>query len=260
MDMAFLASSAAAARLVVLPRAGSTNDELAERVRTGSFSDWPEFSVVITDDQTSGKGRLGRVWSAPAGTMLAISVLLRPARAGILGAEAKGWLPLIAGLAMTRALTGLGAHAELKWPNDVLVEGRKVCGILSEALPGDAVILGSGVNLTLTEEQLPVPTATSMLLAGAETDPDAVLAAYLVELRALYGRFAGAGGDAESSGMQSDVAGACSTLGRSVRVQLPAADDLLGIAAELDSTGRLVIEASGRRTAVAAGDVTHLRY
>lgn len=258
--MAFLASSAAATRLIVLEQAGSTNDELAERARTGSFSDWPEFSVLITDDQISGRGRLGRAWSAQAGTMLAISVLLRPARAGILGAEAKGWLPLIGGVAMTRALGSLGARAELKWPNDVLIDGRKVCGILAEAQPGDVVVLGSGVNLTLTEDQLPVPTASSMLIAGAETDADAVLAAYLTRLREVYSRFALAGGDVEASGLRAEVADACSTLGKTVRVQLPGGEDLIGVAEDLDETGRLVVQASGRRTAVSAGDVTHLRY
>lgn len=258
--MAYRASSAAAARLIVLEQAGSTNDELADRVRTGSFSDWPEFSVLITDDQTSGRGRLGRAWSAPPGTMLAISVLVRPARAGILGAEAKSWIPLIAGLAMTRALAARGARTELKWPNDVLIDGRKVCGILAEAQPGDAVIVGSGVNLTFTADDLPVPTATSMLIAGADTDADVLLASYLKEFRELYERFAAAGGDAEAAGLRPAVTEACSTLGREVRVQLPGHEVLTGIAKELDRTGRLVVEASGRRTAVSAGDVTHLRY
>ncbi|WP_460522351.1 biotin--[acetyl-CoA-carboxylase] ligase [Humibacter antri] len=244
----------------MLDQADSTNDELAALVREGSRSEWPEFSVVVTDNQTAGRGRLGREWSAPAGTMLAISVLLRPARAGILGAEAKGWLPLLAGLAMTEALESLGARTELKWPNDVLIDGRKVCGILAEAQPGDTVIVGAGVNLTITAEDLPVPTATSMLIAGAETGMDSVLAAYLKVFRELYDRFATATGDADASGLRSAVAAACSTLGRAVRVQLPGGADLIGIADELDVGGRLVVDSSGRRTAVSAGDVTHLRY
>jgi BirA family biotin operon repressor/biotin-[acetyl-CoA-carboxylase] ligase len=193
--------------------------------------------------------------------MLAVSVLLRPALAGIGQAAGIGWLPLVAGLAMTRGLGSLGARAELKWPNDVLIGERKVCGILAEARPGDIVIVGAGINLTLTHDDLPVPTATSMLLEGGETDPDAVLAAYLTELRGLYGLLAHAGGDAQSSGVRSAVTDACSTLGRTVRVLLPGAEDLVGVAEELDGTGRLVVvESDGRRTAVSAGDVTHLRY
>lgn len=258
--MPFSVSSAASPRLVILEQAASTNDELLERARSGSLSDWPEFTTLITDEQTFGRGRLGRRWVAPPGTMLAISVLLRPARAGIVGPDAMGWIPLIAGLAMTRALTSLGAAAELKWPNDVLIHGRKVCGILAEADAGDIVVIGSGVNLTMTEAQLPVPSATSLLIEGAGADQDSVLAAYLTDLRALYGSFAGEGGDARASGILNAVSEACSTLGRSVRVQLPGESDLVGIARELDAAGRLVVEADGRRTAVAAGDVTHLRY
>lgn len=258
--MNFQKSSSLARRLLVLDVASSTNDEMAARVRSGSLVEWPEFSVLITDHQTSGKGRLGRSWNAPPHTMLAISVLLRPARSGILEAEPKGWIPLLAGLAMTRALTALGAPVELKWPNDILIGARKVCGILAEAQPGDAVVVGSGVNLSLSEAQLPVPTATSMLIAGAETDPDTVLARYLAELRPLYQRFADAGGDPELSGLRAAVSEVCSTLGRSVRVQLPGAEDLVGMAEELDRTGRLVVVVDGRRTAVSAGDVTHLRY
>jgi BirA family biotin operon repressor/biotin-[acetyl-CoA-carboxylase] ligase len=193
--------------------------------------------------------------------MLAISILIRPSNSGIPGGDGKGWIPLIAGLAMTRALRALGAATELKWPNDVLIEERKVCGILAEAHAGGVVIVGAGVNLSLSVDQLPVPTATSMLIAGAETDPDLVLSGYLTELRVLWGSFGDAGGDAERSGVRSVVSKACSTLGRPVRIQLPGAADLIGVAEELDGTGRLVVvEPDGRRTAVSAGDVTHLRY
>lgn len=258
--MKFSTSVSLASRLISLDQTGSTNDVLAEFIRTGQSSEWPEFSVVVTQDQTSGRGRLGRAWVAPPGTMLAISVLLRPTQTGVRGNDAKGWIPLLAGLAMARALNSLGAPAELKWPNDILIGDRKVCGILTEARPGDAVVVGSGVNLSISEEQLPVPTATSMLIAGAETDPDAVLARYLAELRPLYRRFADAGGDPDLSGLRAAVSEVCSTLGRSVRVQLPGAEDLVGVAEELDATGRLVVAADGRRTAVSAGDVTHLRY
>jgi BirA family biotin operon repressor/biotin-[acetyl-CoA-carboxylase] ligase len=257
--MDFTSSSKVAARLLVLDRVGSTNDELADRARREATSDWPEFSVVVTGDQTSGRGRLGREWSAPAGTMLAISVLLRPERAGIRN-EALGWIPLLAGLAMTRALRGLGADAELKWPNDVLIAGRKVCGILAEAQADGAVVVGSGVNLTMTPEQLPVPTATSLHIEGTPAEADAVLAGYLNELKSSYTSFSAAGGDAEASGLRSAVEATCSTLGRMVRVQLPDGTERVGLARSLDATGRLVVEVDGRLTAVAAGDVIHLRY
>jgi BirA family biotin operon repressor/biotin-[acetyl-CoA-carboxylase] ligase len=162
---------------------------------------------------------------------------------------------------MARALDALGAQTRLKWPNDVLIAGRKVCGIIAEAQPGDAVIVGAGVNLAMSEAQLPVPTATSMQIAGAQTDADAVLGSYLSELRTLYAVFARFNGDANASGLRDEVSKKCSTLGERVRVQLAGVEDLIGVAEELDGTGRLVVvEPDGRRTAVSAGDVTHLRY
>ncbi|WP_022901531.1 biotin--[acetyl-CoA-carboxylase] ligase [Humibacter albus] len=256
--MSFSQSSRAASRLVELPRAASTNDELASRAKDAS--DWPEFSVVVTEEQTAGRGRLGRTWSAPAGTMVAISVLLRPVSAGIHAPDALGWIPLIAGVAMTRALVSLGADAELKWPNDVLIGGRKVCGILAEAVAPDAVVVGSGVNVGIPADQLPVPTATSLGIEGVETDADTVLAGYLRELRSFYGAFAEHAGDAADSGVRSAVVSTCSTIGKDVRVELPGGKELLGVAQGLDDAGRLVVASDGGLTAVAAGDVTHLRY
>ncbi|QDZ16408.1 biotin--[acetyl-CoA-carboxylase] ligase [Humibacter ginsenosidimutans] len=253
-------ANASASKLEWRERSTSTNDELAALVRSEPSSAWPEFSVLATDVQTAGRGRLGRVWTAPDGTMLAVSVLLRPTSAGIRSADALGWLPLLAGLAMSRALRILGATTELKWPNDVLIAGRKVCGILCEVVDDDAVIVGSGVNLTLSSTDLPVPTATSLLLEGAAHDADAVLAAYLSELRSLYEAFGAASGDAVVGGIKDAVSADCSTLGKSVRVELPGADTLSGVARSLDDDGRLVVDVDGRLTAVAAGDVTHLRY
>lgn len=273
-------SAALVPRLVILDNAGSTNDELG-RSATADPAGWPDFSVVVTDDQRSGRGRMGRRWVAPPGKMLAISVLLRPVgeNGAPLPPAAYGWLPLLGGVAMARAIGALGVDAAVKWPNDVLIGERKVCGVLSELLPGAAasapaapaapanqsalapVILGAGVNLTLTGDELPVDTATSLLLAGVDDpDPDAVLAGYLTELSALYRRLLAAGGDAGAGGIADAVREACQSLGRSVRVELPDGESLIGAAVDVDDTGRLVVEVNGRRTAVAAGDVRHLRY
>ncbi|HEY8589263.1 MAG TPA: biotin--[acetyl-CoA-carboxylase] ligase [Naasia sp.] len=263
-------SSAIAARLDILERAGSTNDELRRAAAGPHAGRWPSFSVIATDTQTAGRGRLGRTWSAPPGTALAASLLLRTD----LGPSALGWLPLIAGLAMSRALTGLGAAAELKWPNDILIGGRKVCGILAELIPG-GVIVGTGVNLTLREEQLPVPTATSLALAGVDASADAVLAAYLAEMRGELAAFESARGDADASGVRDRVRAACGTLGRAVRVELPTGGALVGTATDLDADGRLLFSPApagaggpagsdnaqpSKMVAVTAGDVTHLRY
>jgi BirA family biotin operon repressor/biotin-[acetyl-CoA-carboxylase] ligase len=284
-------SSAAAGRLVALPHALSTNDELTERVRAAP-SEWPHLSVVVTDDQRAGRGRLGRVWSAEAGTSLAVSVLLRPQPA--LSPDVYGWIPLAAGAAMTLAVrealaaasadtdidaaaadaaadpvTDAARRVQLKWPNDVLIEGRKVAGVLSEllALPNaPAVVVGVGLNLSMTAEQLPVPTATSLALAGVrEIDVDALLARFLVELDGMLGALQLAHGDAVAAGVHARVAALLGTLGRDIRADLPGGDALEGRATALAPDGRLLVRRTDAgpggtaEVAVAAGDITHLR-
>ncbi len=169
----------------------------------------------------------------------------------------------MAGLAMTRAVRSVVPEgAALKWPNDVLIGDRKVCGILSELLPDTSgVVIGAGLNLTFEADELPVDTATSLSIAGAsDTDPDRLLSSYLQELDALYTSFLAFAGDAVASGLQRDVAEGCETVGRSVRVELPSGDVLLGTATGIDVDGRLLVETNDGISAVAAGDVTHLRY
>ena len=160
-------STAVAARLDVVEATGSTNADL--RAHASDVWGWPDLSVLVTDDQTAGRGRLDRTWIAPAGTSLAISVLLRTLPDS---PDAVGWIPLIAGVAMADAVAAQlpGRDVGVKWPNDVLVEGRKISGILAEMVDG-TVIVGSGVNTRMTELDLPVPTAKGIFattLAGKE--------------------------------------------------------------------------------------------
>jgi BirA family biotin operon repressor/biotin-[acetyl-CoA-carboxylase] ligase len=156
-------------------------------------------------------------------------------------------------------------EARLKWPNDVLIGGRKVSGLLTELSAGGAVIVGSGVNLFLDEEELPTPTSTSLTLAGAtlrgDELVDGVLSAYLSALRTLTGRLLEADGDAVASGGHAAVTAVCDTLGRVVRVDLPGGDALDGTAVGIDPTGRLQVRLAGSSAlvAVAAGDVIHVR-
>ncbi len=256
-------ATAVASRLVVVDRTGSTNSDLV-RAAAADPAGWPHLSVLATDDQVAGRGRLDRSWQAPAGTSLAASVLLRPA----IAAGNFGWIPLLAGLAMTRAIRAAGADGALKWPNDVLVGGRKVCGILAELLPGPsssaaggqpttgvAVVVGSGVNLAMTEAQLPVPTATSLAIEGADPDPDALLAAYLGGLRDLVALL-----EADPDAARAEVVTGLATIGKEVRVQLPNGGTLTGTATGLDESGRLQVDNDAGTTAVGAGDVTHVRY
>ena len=267
--------AALANRWVWMPSAGSTNDELAALVRAGSRDDVPDFTVVATDDQRSGRGRLGRAWVSPPGACLAASVLIRPVTPSgrPFNASAWGWYPLLAGLAMTRAIAEFVPRAEsvaLKWPNDVLIDGKKVCGILCELVAdstgAQAVIIGTGVNLTLTADTLPVDTATSLSLEAARaTDVDTVLAAYLTHLRRLTRVFEASEGDAHSSGLRDDVVRACDTLTRRVRVQLPDSSVVMGRADSLDDLGQLCLTLDspesrvGELLVVGVGDVTHVR-
>lgn len=254
-----------AARLVVLDETGSTNDVLVATAR-----DEPHLSVVVTGSQTAGRGRLGRVWVAPPGRSLSISVLLRPVLpAGEpLALEHFGWLPLIAGVAMCRAIQPLVPGAVgLKWPNDVQIDGLKVSGLLAELVAsGDAVVMGSGVNLSMTRAELPTDVSTSLAVAGAvlvgDQLADAVLSGYLQHLRALTTEFLRYGADVAASATLDAVSELCTTLGQQVRVELPDSTTLVGTATGIDRSGRLVVRrsADGQVIAVAAGDVTHLRY
>lgn len=266
---------------------GSTNTELVALSATRTL---PDFTVLATTSQTAGRGRLGRVWVAPPGQTLAISVFLRPELSSEvpLPIAAFGWLPLIAGLAMTRAVAGLvPTHSvALKWPNDVQIDGLKVSGLLAELVPkrdagparrkwgvagagvgeGAGVVMGAGVNLFIPRGLLPTATSTSLVLNDPILDGDALvdatLSRYLTELRSLTTGFLRAGADPARSGIAAMMAQSCSTIGHRVRVELPAGDDLLGTATGIDDTGRLMVadEANGAISAVAAGDVTHLRH
>ncbi len=247
--------------LELLAQATSTNDILAS-----SVAGRPHLSTVVTLDQTAGHGRLGRSWVTPPGEALAVSVLLRPFDR--LPTDSLGWITLCAGLAMTRAVQSLlpERRVALKWPNDVHVDGRKVCGVLAQLLPGSTIVVGAGLNLTIDEDKLPVPTATSLRIGGATGEAkelaDQALAVYLRELQRLWDRLINARGDADISGIRREVTEACSTIGRPVRVNLPDGSDLHGKATALDAFGHLELstDPDGASQTVTAGDVTHLRY
>lgn len=243
--------------LDVVESTGSTNSDLAARA-----DELPEGAVLVAERQTSGRGRLDRTWTAPARSGIFVSVLLKPA----VPVHRWGWLPLLTGVA---AATGLGKAAgaalSLKWPNDLLVkvggEERKTGGILAERAGADGVVVGLGINVTLREDELPVPAAGSLLLADAvSTDRDTLLRAVLRSLEQWYGDWVRADGDPVASGLQEAYAAGCATLGRRVRADLPGERMLEGDAVGVDGDGRLVVETEGGGTeAVAAGDIVHLR-
>ena len=182
------------------------------------------------------------------------------------------WLPLLAGVAVREAVARTaGLEVALKWPNDVVVakgdegeEGadRKLGGILCETVPGEnAIVVGIGLNVTLRENELPVPQASSLALAGAETtDRDPLLRALLRSFGTWYGRWSEAGGDAQAAGLAEAYREACATLGRRVRAELPGHQDVIGVASGLDPAGALLVTTADQaEVAIGAGDVIHLR-
>ena len=300
---------------------GSTNTDLMQA------TDVTDGTVRLADLQTAGKGRLGRVWTAPKGSQVTFSVLLLPESLDHLGT-----LPLAAGLAVTDAIPG----TVLKWPNDVLLDGKKLCGILAEAgpvgkafksgtfksgemnkaeinkaevnkaeinkaeiapkteasklevskaevapktevnkaeinkaevnkaeinkaevapktqggkAPSARVVLGMGINVSIAEEELPVPTATSLVLAGREDDRTGVAIAILKALRHRIEQW-------ENQGPQlmDDYRKVCSSIGLNVRLEAPTGD-VTGIVEGVAEDGR--INVGGEY--YSAGDVIHLR-
>jgi BirA family biotin operon repressor/biotin-[acetyl-CoA-carboxylase] ligase len=143
---------------------------------------------------------------------------------------------------------------QLKWPNDVLVNGNKISGILSELLPeASGVVIGAGVNLTLEKDELPIEAATSLLLEGSNISPDEFLSSYLTALAELLQDF---------QLVPDRVSSACSTISQSVRAIFPDGSDVTGVAVGIDESGRLLIQEPGadQLLAVSAADIQHLRH
>lgn len=253
----------------VVERTGSTSTDLVAAAREGA----PDRSVLVADHQDAGRGRAGRAWDTPPGQALTVSVLLRPD----VPSHALGWLSLIGGLAVVRALAGLGVEAVLKWPNDVLLPGvgsdelpgwgldRKVAGVLGDVVPtapGEppAAVLGIGINVGQPADALPVPSATSLAAEGVEVERADLLARLLSALADLDDAWRGAGGDAVEADIAAECAAVCATLGSPVRVLWPGGEVLEGVAVSLGDDGALrVADGSGRVHLVLAGDVERLR-
>ena len=231
----------------VHPSLGSTNAEAARLARP--------FHVVVTDHQQAGRGRLGRTWETPASTSVTMSVLLPAPDAG------RGWMPLVTGLAVRDAVAEVtGLQADLKWPNDVLLpadEERKVCGILCELQPG-GVVVGLGINVDQSREELPVDTATSLRLAGAaDVRREDLVVAVLERLAHWHGLLSS--GPQGRAQVHAAYRKACVTIGREVELHVTGGDVRRVRAVGVDDDGRLVVSGPSGEYAVAAGDVVHVR-
>ena len=257
-------------------KTGSTNTDLMQATNVA------DGTVLLADEQLSGKGRLGRSWTAPAGSQVIFSVLLLPE-----SLEHLGTLPLAAGLAVTDSIE----DTVLKWPNDVHIDGNKLCGILAEAgpvgqafkaapkteltkvevgkaevnkaevnkaelnkavggaAPSARVVVGMGINVTLTREDLPIEKATSLELEGRDTDRTELAITVLKNLRRRIVQW-----ENQDPQLLRDYRAVCSSLGQEVRLETPSGD-VTGHVDEIGEDGRIMVAGEY----YSAGDVTHLR-
>lgn len=212
------------------------------------------WRVVTAEEQTAGRGRLDRSWTTIPGSSLAVSVLLPHEELAASGLPL-GWVPLVAGVAVCRAVADTaGLATALKWPNDVLVPcagDRKLAGILCQWV-SEGVVVGMGVNVNTPEAELPLESATSVRAAGAgPVTREAVLGAYLNALAALV-----LGAAAAARTAYADLS---ATIGAEVEVTQGAGAAVRGRASGVDPDGRLIVETDKGALALAAGDVIHLR-
>jgi BirA family transcriptional regulator, biotin operon repressor / biotin---[acetyl-CoA-carboxylase] ligase len=233
----------------VVEEADSTNSLVTKRAREGAA----HGLVVVAEHQTSGRGRLDRSWEVPPRAALTFSMLVRPD----LPAESWPWLPLLTGYAVHAALVDRVPELGLKWPNDVLVDDKKLAGILVERVDtptGPAAVLGIGINVLQEQSDLPIPEATSLLLqVEGRPDRTEVLDAVLGSLKGLLPLLE------DTEALRRAYAGECVTLGRTVRVDVPAGEPISGRAVDIDPGGRLVVATESGEVAVGAGDVIHVR-
>lgn len=209
----------------------------------------PEGTVVVAEEQTAGRGRRGRAWESSARAGLWWSLLLRPE----VPADRLGWLPLVVGVGVARGLRAAADVAvTLKWPNDVLVDGRKLAGILAERLADGSVVVGVGINIDQDEAELPEGGA-SLRTAGKSADRTAVLMEVLASVAEAY-RTWSVGGD-----LSQEYVGLSATLGQDVHADL--GDRIvIGHALRLGASGELVVvDAGGVEHELSAGDVTLAR-
>ena len=237
------------------PVSPSTNDRLKQRARAGAV----EWTVVLADAQSAGRGRQGRRWSSPPGNLY-MSVLLRPAPPD------GRWsvIPLAAGLAVGEALAAEGLDVRLKWPNDVMAEGRKVGGILAEATSGadglESVVLGIGVNVSVRPPDLPSEVAEAVTCVAEElaraVDRVVIAAAVLARLRVWYHALAREGPRVVQAAWR---ARAVPWWGRAVEAQ-SGGRRVRGIARDLDEGGALILELEdGTRAVLHSGEVREVR-
>ncbi|WP_018155289.1 biotin--[acetyl-CoA-carboxylase] ligase [Demetria terragena] len=233
---------------------GSTNEEAAKNAIPGR--------VLVASHQTSGRGRLARPWVAPPHASVAISVVLPLP----VDSAQWGWAPLLVGIVVRRALAPRAPQVGMKWPNDLLAraedddEWRKLVGILCQTSvgpDGPVLVVGVGINTDVRLEERPVDTATSLRMLGQPVDdPEDLVADVLDGLAEVEQWLHAAPAALEQHKMA--YRRECLTIGLAVRVETPEGN-LEGIAHAIDDAGRLVVRHAAGDTALAVGDVVHVR-
>ena len=232
-------------RVSVVELTGSTQNDLLQLVESKNAFDG---QVIVTEYQSSGRGRLDRTFEAPALSALLFSFYIKPRKER----SEWGFIPLIAGLSLVRAITSTDTvmNVSLKWPNDLIINEKKCAGIIAQTTD-EGIVIGIGLNVSMTPNELPVSTATSLAIEGSTiTDRNLLLSHLLNTFAELFE------GWEEGSELLDEYASASSTIGKKVRIELPNGENLEATVARISHTGELVLD-DGRH--VSAGDVIHLR-
>ncbi len=211
--------------------------------------DLPEGALALCDEQTHGRGRLGRSWTAPPGTAILCSLLLRPAENRIVSE-----LSLVAGTAVAEAIEeAVGLAVQVKWPNDVMLNRRKVAGILAEA-SGGRVVVGMGVNVSQERDDLPedtnVPAASLYTSDGIKRERGPLLAGILERLEVNYDAWLERGLD----GVYDSLGSRDFLRGRRIAVNGES-----GVGLKIDRDGRFVVDVGGEQRAVESGEIAYER-
>ncbi len=243
-------------KCIYFPQVSSTQ----QVIKKLAVQDAPEGIVAVSDEQTGGRGRRGRIWQAPAGKNLLFSMLLRPN----LQPGYVQLLNLAAGLAVRNVLRShYNIQADLKWPNDILVNGSKICGILSEAAgEPDRIyyaVTGIGINVNLSRGDFTEDiqnTATSLMIETATKISRPLLLARILNDFANFIKELGKGEGKAS--LLSAYRGGCATIGKDVRI-IQDEDEYRGFAVGVTEQGALIVKIDGEDKIFAAADVHHLR-
>ena len=232
-------------RVSVVELTGSTQNDLLQLVESKIALDG---QVIVTEFQSSGRGRLDRTFEAPAKSALLFSFYIKPRKKR----SEWGFIPLIAGLSLVRSINTLdsGMNVSLKWPNDLIINEKKCAGIIAQTTT-EGIVLGIGLNVSMTTNELPVPKATSLSIEGSTiNDRNLLLSEILNTFAELFESWE------EGTELLNEYASVSSTIGKKVRIELPGGENLEGSVARISYMGELVLD-NGKH--VSAGDVIHLR-